>query len=240
MCAAASARTRAAALRARTGAPFDTREVGAVVEGLGALGGTGWDRDALAAFLAREAGGEVGGWRGVERAAAELRALVGAPGAPAFDAVFERVLVGGGWAAAERAAAARAGGARPWAVLVTGVNGVRKTTSVGETWWREALARGMEGGAAGGGGAVAELPAGGDSFFRQLDYLVATIANTHFEELYAVEDVEVYAELKDAVFARHRRLAEIVGALLVAVARERGMNVLVETSGRSGECACAG
>jgi hypothetical protein len=48
------------------------------------------------------------------------------------------------------------------------------------------------------------LPTGGNCFFRQLDYVVATLANNEFEALYELADdqVAVYAELKDAIFAR--------------------------------------
>ena len=71
-----------------------------------------------------------------------------------------------------------------------------------------------------------------DSFFRQLDYIVATVANEDFRALYALEDAARYAALKDAVFARHRTAAELVGALLVRAARRRRLNVMIETSGR--------
>lgn len=43
--------------------------------------------------------------------------------------VWQVVLEDGGWARAAAAAAARPAGRKPWAVLVTGVNGIRKTTS---------------------------------------------------------------------------------------------------------------
>ena len=38
--------------------------------------------------------------------------------------------------------------------------------------------------------------------------------------------------LQDAIFARHRTLAEIIGVLLVRAAQRKQMNVMVETSGR--------
>jgi len=92
------------------------------------------------------------------------------------------------------------GRGRPWAVLVTGVNGIRKTTSVHQPWFssvlREALVRpsscaststatdddarpppGEEEGA---------LPDGGNSFFRQLDHMIATLCNEDFSALYAL------------------------------------------------------
>ena len=120
--------------------------------------------------------------------------------------------------------------------VVTGLNGIRKTSSIYQPWFREALQQ-----------ALAEekldaseqegLPVGENCFFRQLDFLVATMANQAFHDLYdsAVikdEDVLTYARLKDALFARYRSLAEIVGILLVEEAKEHQLNVIVETSGR--------
>lgn len=107
------------------------------------------------------------------------------------------------------------------------MNGIRKTTSVYEPWFGEALSAGVEGPSASG-----VLPGGGNSFFRQLDFLVASVASEQFASMYRVDDIAEYAALKDAVFARHRTVAEIVGALLVRRARDAGMNIMVETSGR--------
>ncbi len=49
---------------------------------------------------------------------------------------------------------------------------------------------------------MALLPTGHNSFFRQLDYLVATLANEEFRALYRVDDPNAYAELKAALYAR--------------------------------------
>ncbi len=48
------------------------------------------------------------------------------------------------------------------------------------------------------------LPTGSNCFFRQLDYVVATLANDEFKALYELRDehVAAYAELKDAIFSR--------------------------------------
>ena len=41
---------------------------------------------------------------------------------------------------------------------------------------------------------VDDVPCGGDSFFRQLDFMIATVANERFRKLYATDDVAAYAE----------------------------------------------
>ena len=76
------------------------------------------------------------------------------------------------------------------------------------------------------------LPDGGNSFFRQLDYMVATLALTEFEKLYTLRDITTYAATKEAIFARYRAAAEMLGVLLIRQAQSRKMNVMVETSGR--------
>ena len=61
-------------------------------------------------------------------------------------------------------------------------------------------------------GAKNDLPHGYNSFFRQLDYIVATIANEDFrviykgagEKIYEKEEVKVYSEQKASIFARYR------------------------------------
>jgi hypothetical protein len=128
-------------------------------------------------------------------------------------------------------------------VLVTGVNGIRKSTALGQPWFRAALGEALvvaQGSAP--AAELGELPHAGDSFFRQLDYVMATVASAPLRELYAAlgplgaapsaEDVAAYAEVKDAIFVRHRTTAEAVGLLLVRAAQRERLNVLIETSGR--------
>jgi len=150
---------------------------------------------------------------------------------PAFRSLFERVLVDGGWDGAAAAAAARPADAKPWAVLVIGVNGSRKTTTIYQSWFRDALSQALLSEQP----AVVskdELPDGGNSFFRQLDYMITTVANEDFTSLFGIADVESYAAVKDGIYARYRTIAEMVGIILVKEAQQRRMNVFVETSGR--------
>lgn len=76
------------------------------------------------------------------------------------------------------------------------------------------------------------LPDGSNSYFRQLDFILSTIANEEFNKLFRITDVGLYATLKNAIFARYRTLAEIYGALFVQESVKRKMNVFIETSGR--------
>ena len=41
--------------------------------------------------------------------------------------------------------------------------------------------------------------------------MVATLANEECRRLYAVKEIELYAALKDSIYARYRMLAEMLG-----------------------------
>jgi hypothetical protein len=174
-------------------------------------------------------------WTTTQESATTLASCLDGPEDAVFSKLFERVLQGGGWDSAAAAAAARSDddddddAQRPWVVLVTGLNGIRKTTSVNSAWFQDVLGQAL---GAQYSGPTAALPAGSNSFFRQLDYMLATLGCAEFEKLYAVEEVGAYARLKEAIFARYRTLAEMLGVLLVREAQQRRMNIMVETSGR--------
>jgi len=190
------------------------------------------DFDTLRAALAESAHLSHKDWAVTEKSSAALAALLpGGPDDPTFRALFQRVLGDGGWDAAAAAAADRPTGCKPWAVLVTGVNGIRKTTCMYQKWFKQALAEALT---LQGEDAVPpkELPDGDNSFFRQLDYVIATVANEDFRMLYQIDDVETYAKMKDSIFTRYRTIAEMWGMVLVREAQKRQMNVMVETSGR--------
>lgn len=106
--------------------PWDSSQVSRAVAAHTNLAAAAEDyAPALAALLAREAHTSHKDWPATQRAAQELAAVVGGPGDATFDRVFRRVLEGGGWDQAVQAARRRQG--KPWAVLVTGLNGIRKT-----------------------------------------------------------------------------------------------------------------
>ena len=173
-------------------------------------------------------------WPVTSETAAMLEDIFGTPNtSEAFQKVFDWVLEGGNWHKAKEAAKARPAAEKPWVVLVMGVNGIRKTTSVYQRWVTKALSAAL-------GQEVEEssLPSGSNSFFRQLDYMVATLANDELQKLYKGPlcadgmGSEPYSKYKDAVFARYRTIAEALGILLLNAAKVEKMNVMVETSGR--------
>lgn len=151
-----------------------------------------------------------------------------------------QVIHDGHWVAAAEHSACQWDGDKafhPWVVLVTGLNGIRKTTSVHQPWFKQALANALGGNAMPYAGTTETLPTGTNSFFRQLDYMIATVANEEFRSLYLqtageAGDLAVYSEIKAGIFARYRTLAEMIGILLLKAARRLRMNVMLETSGK--------
>jgi len=113
-------------------------------------------------------------WTNTEELAQRLRAIIGDTDTPVFRRMFRRVLADGGWDQAYAAAATNVTTERPWAVLIAGLNGVRKTTSVYQPWFREALGDAL--GLPEGGRPT--LPCGQSCFFRQLDYMLVCLACT--------------------------------------------------------------
>lgn len=95
-----------------------------------------------------------------------------------FRSIFERVLRDGNYNDALSHAMKRRiheeeanVDARPWVVLVTGLNGIRKTTTIYQPWFSTLLSEALippEGDSPN----VKELPIGSNSFFRQLEYVV--------------------------------------------------------------------
>lgn len=187
-------------------------------------------------------------WPETDAAAASLARLIGSPGSALFESMFYRVLHDGNWfPAAQHARAVAADGAtaaaaattksKPWVVLVTGLNGIRKTTSVYQPWFPQVLKQALYKSTANGMNtaediAEAALPSGTTSFFRQLDYMIATVANEDFRELYTIRDLKEYSSRKDKIFVRYRTMAEMLGILLIRAAQAEGMNIMIETSGR--------
>lgn len=172
-----------------------------------------------------------------------------------FKVMFHRVLSEGNWDGAASHAHQHNNKNKPWAVLVTGVNGCRKTTSMYQPWIEQLLKEALV--VPPGGQEVVltseeqKLPIGENSFFRQLDHMIATLANQDFLRLYELtgnalghgsddrkpsapspDDVKRYSNFKAAIFTRYRTLSEILGIMLVREARMLSSNVMIETSGR--------
>mmetsp|Transcript_24861 Transcript_24861/g.58331 ORF Transcript_24861/g.58331 Transcript_24861/m.58331 type:complete len:448 (-) Transcript_24861:45-1388(-) len=171
--------------------------------------------------------------------------------------VLERILGEGNWDGAMQSATCLDSPAnrKSWAVLVTGVNGIRKTTSIYQPWFGELLSEALVCPSPDEKFEFSEspsiLPNGSNSFFRQLDHIICTLCNEEFTRLYAwstsllekakADDVKVipsdktieqYSNYKAAIFSRYRTLSELFGALLLKQAQKKNLNCLMETSGR--------
>jgi len=218
--------------RASKAIPFCDTELDGTIAGLQSLAGaTGASLDwsALRELLRDRCHLSHKEWSVTEMSASKLESLVGTPDDKAFQAIFKRVLHDGNWQGAAEAGASRPAKTKPWVVLVSGLNGIRKTTSVHQPWFQSCLEQALKGQYDGERGA---LPDGANSFFRQLDYMLTTIAVKDFEKLFEITDVGLYAEVKQSIFGRYRTAAEMLGVLLVKEAKKKGSNLMVETSGR--------
>jgi len=175
----------------------------------------------------------------------------GFPG-PLSQSRYSRILTEGNWDGAVEHASTVSSSA-PWAVLVTGVNGIRKTTSLYQPWFDSVLEEALVQPASGDDKkeeeiAKKDLPTGKNSFFRQLDHMIATLCNKDFATLYSMalkqleasenpeepssEIIQAYSNLKAAIFTRYRTLSELFGVLLLQQAQKKPINCLMETSGR--------
>lgn len=210
---------------------WSARQLDNAVTSLQSLGAGNLDAAALRELLAVSAHLSHKDWSRTEGAAAALAKILGGPDDASFQKLFQRVLVDGNWEGAIGAseAAVAKGAGKPWVVLVTGLNGIRKTTSTYQPWFCEVLKQAL---GESFSGVAEELPCGSNSFFRQLDYMLVTLAHEDFKRLYSVEDVAPYAEQKAAIFAEYRTYAEMLGVLLIKEARWSRLHVMVETSGR--------
>lgn len=87
--------------------------------------------------------------------------------------LLARIIQEGNWDGAARHAASNITDDMPWAVLVTGVNGIRKTTSMYQPWFTTLLAEALV--APAGRPAAFDtrvLPSGQTAFFRQLGKVI--------------------------------------------------------------------
>lgn len=212
----------------RTSAPFNEAELLRSVKTMKDLAGSGCsiDWDSYRNILVTHAHLSHKDWAITEQGATKLAKIFGSPDDPLFRKIFRRVLDDGYWDEAVSSAADNPS-KKPWVVLISGLNGIRKTTSMYQPWFKQALNLAL-----GNEYVESDLPSGADSFFRQLDFMVATVANEDFKSLYEIQTVNDYAVLKDAIFARNRCLAEMVGVLLIREAQKKKINVMLETSGR--------
>jgi hypothetical protein len=127
-------------------------------------------------------------------------------------------------------------------------SGIRKTTSMYQAWFPRLLHEALVHPSSGNVATMTEdiLPTGFNSFFRQLDHMIATLCNEEFTNLYALtrdmwqesteeptsDIVKAYSDLKAAIFTRYRTLSELLGVALLREAQTLQSNCMLETSGR--------
>ena len=147
-----------------------------------------------------------------------------------FKIHHKTMLSGGNWAGAMEAKINRNKNdknKKPWVVLVTGLNGIRKTTSIYQKFFKKLLSEAIVTPTTTTTTIVNidDLPDGNNSFFRQLDYMLATLANNEFEKLYtdfSDKPVADYSKQKASIFKRYRMLAEMLGIYLMKTCKNMG------------------
>ena len=225
--------------RTKNNVPFNTDELDSIIKSFRNIvpAGAQLDESRLKEFIEKYAHMTHKVWEKTDEAAKILCTILNDPSDPTFQAMFQRVLNEGGYSTALQHARTQRKTkklSKPWVVLVTGLNGIRKTTAMQQPWFETVLHEALASQLKDMDETVdmGDLPTAKNSFFRQLDFMVATIANEEFRKLYKMKEVGIYAKHKDAVFARYRTMAEILGMLLCKAVNKECMNCLVETSGR--------
>lgn len=241
--------------RAKDATPFSKDEIDEIVKSFENVmpANSGISLDALKELVEAVAHLSHKDWSKTEQSATTLNDILlkgdlSGELSPEFKQIFKRVIEEGNWNGASDFAETRS--SKPWAILVTGVNGIRKTTSVYQPWFQQLLSEALVHPTNQDVDTVDipldTLPTGENSFFRQLDHMIITLINHNFQKLYAMTDlshdfdsgeppssiIQQYSNYKAAIFSRYRTLSEILGVLLVKQARASSLNIMVETSGR--------
>jgi hypothetical protein len=252
-------RTVSMGSRAKAGEPFTEEELCDVINSLHNITphDSNIDWEALRRLLADIAHLSHKEWE-VTGANSDKMAKILTPDGLTSEAsqIFERILHEGNWdgalahANSNKHDETKRERSTPWAVLVTGVNGIRKTTAMYQPWFAQILHQALV--PPSGMKLDVEkdsLPTGENSFFRQLDHMITTLCNEDFSRLYALtlaqisentdkdahppkELIQKYSNLKASIFSRYRTVSELLGVLLLKEAQNVNINVMCETSGR--------
>ena len=140
-------------------------------------------------------------------------------------------------------------------------SGIRKTTSIYQEWFpsllQEAILKPLfepESDIETTSVELSNLPCGSNTFFRQLDHMIATLCNEEFIRLYTYtrdmlvvdgdgngttqqqqptsDIIQLYSGMKAAIFSRYRTISELLGVILLREAQKIPINCMLETSGR--------
>ena len=203
---------------------FTAVEVNAIIRNLVDLGGgPEFDYTSLTALLLAKGGLSHKDWPHTIECGQKMTKFLG--GIDRAKVMFQRTFDDGGWRQAE---ASKPTETKPWVVLVTGLNGIRKTTSLSQPWITDCLNDALPSFS----GPPESLPHAGNAFFRQLDFMMAALAVDKFRDIYSIDGEREYSEAKAKIFSRYRMVSEMLGASLLVEAKKIGMNVMLETSGR--------
>ena len=95
-----------------------------------------------------------------------------------FQSLMERCLSEGNFHGTLDNNVSKEGNKKPWVTLLTGCNGIRKTASIYQSWFSTLLEEALEPpSTTSDKGDCSDFPHGCNSFFRQLDHMIATLAN---------------------------------------------------------------
>lgn len=138
-------------------------------------------------------------------------------------------------------------------------SGIRKTTSIYQDWFPLLLQEAIVSPPSESDHSnidwthieTSNLPCGSNTFFRQLDHMIATLCNEEFIRLYTFardmlvvdgmtqhpqhptsDIIQLYSNMKAAIFSRYRTISELLGVILLCEAQRIPINCMVETSGR--------
>jgi hypothetical protein len=213
-------RAMAMEARAKEGSPFTDSELDEVIHSIQNIASedTTIDYDQLRKLLSEVAHLSHKDWTRTGDNAERVGKIF-LPNGMSDDAryMLERIVTEGMWDSASLHAK---GSQTCWAVLVTGVNGIRKTTAMYQPWFPELLAECLISPPGKPSTFDADaLPSGTNGFFRQLDHMIAILCNEDFAKLYELtgeemkdidgdppkEVIQKYSDLKAAIFTRTHR-----------------------------------
>ncbi|CAE8614712.1 unnamed protein product [Polarella glacialis] len=220
---------------------YDVQSDGELHGAVRSFSNLGMDADCsekLRGLYAATANSSYKDWEQTEAASQNLLNMLGiTPSAQeaAFKQYLSHVLLAGHWDDAAKAAKERSDIQKPWVIVLSGANGIRKTTSMYQPWFQALLHESLSHSGQ-NPPAKEQLPTGHNSFFRQLDFMMGALANEYFRTLFQKagneDDLKLYVSGKKEIFNKCRVWAEIWLLMLTQTAQKERINVIVETTGK--------
>mmetsp|Transcript_31009 Transcript_31009/g.67063 ORF Transcript_31009/g.67063 Transcript_31009/m.67063 type:complete len:446 (-) Transcript_31009:228-1565(-) len=207
-------RTSSMSSRASSKSPLTDDELTDVLRSLHNItpSDAGIDWDALQSLLAKVAHLSHKDWNVTGTNSDEMARVLlpsGRGSLMSSDQMFERILHEGNWDGALKHTTESGEDGEKWAVLVTGVNGIRKTTAMYQPWFSNVLQEALI------APTLAKekkkdfklevLPNGHNSFFRQLDHMITTLCNEDFSKLYALTSAQLDDTAKNDIDSPNKK-----------------------------------